>query len=80
LSQNATTKVEPSVVHFAGYSLNKIQTCRIKICNSSAERQNFHIIPPATKHFSIKYTKPVSQLQKWETFLLLHLMSDNDNT
>lgn len=58
LNQNALIKVEPSVVHFGGYELDKVQHRSIKICNASSERQNLHIIPPATKYFSIKYTKP----------------------
>uniref|UniRef100_H2Z575 Abnormal spindle-like microcephaly-associated protein ASH domain-containing protein n=1 Tax=Ciona savignyi TaxID=51511 RepID=H2Z575_CIOSA len=58
LSQNSVTKVQPDVVHFAGYKLNKTQKTSIKICNASPQRQNLHIIPPATKYFSIHYTKP----------------------
>jgi len=60
LAQNSIVKVQPSVVHFSGYKLNKIRKTSIKICNASAEQQNFHIIPPATKFFSIQYVKPVS--------------------
>lgn len=58
LKQNALIKVDPSVIHFEGYDLHKTQQRSIKICNSSSERQNLHIISPATKYFSVKYTKP----------------------
>ncbi|XP_039265844.2 cilia- and flagella-associated protein 221-like isoform X2 [Styela clava] len=58
LKQNALVKVDPSVVHFEGYDLHKTQRRSIKICNSSSERQNLHIISPSTKYFTVKYTKP----------------------
>uniref|UniRef100_F6W5C2 Abnormal spindle-like microcephaly-associated protein ASH domain-containing protein n=1 Tax=Ciona intestinalis TaxID=7719 RepID=F6W5C2_CIOIN len=58
LSQNSVTKVQPDVVHFSGYKLHKTHKTSIKICNASPQRQNLHIIPPATKYFSIQYTKP----------------------
>lgn len=58
LRQNTSVKVDPDTVHFAGYRLNQKHSRRIRICNSSSDRQNLHIIPPDTKHFSIKYTKP----------------------
>lgn len=58
LKQNASTKIDPSIVHFEGFKLNTTFKQTIKICNASAERQNLHIVPPSTKYFSILYTKP----------------------
>ncbi|CAK8672316.1 unnamed protein product [Clavelina lepadiformis] len=58
LSQNSVAKIQPSVVHFNGYKLDKPQKTSIKICNCSSEKQNLHIIPPATKYFNIHYKKP----------------------
>lgn len=58
IKKNALIKVDPTVIHFPGFSLGKTQKKKFKICNSSSERQNMHIVSPSTKYFTVKYTKP----------------------
>ena len=58
LAQNEIVKIDPSVVFFSGFKPGRPKKKLLRICNVSTEKQNIHVIPPATKYFQIHYSKP----------------------
>ena len=59
LEQNEIVKASPSVIHFAGFEIGKTQKQKLSLGNVASEPQRFHIIPPQSKFFDIKYKKSV---------------------
>lgn len=60
LHRNDIFELEPSEVHFSGFSLDNNESLKkhVKIINSSDQVQRLTILPPLTKYFEIHYTKP----------------------
>ena len=60
VGQNAIIHAKPAVVHFEGFEVGEKQTKKLVLLNASTDVLRMHIIPPQTRHFYVKYTKPVS--------------------
>ena len=60
IGQNDVVQARPSVVHFAGFEVNKTHTQKLFLINVATEVHRMDVIPPQTKYFYIKYTKQVS--------------------
>lgn len=58
VGQNAIIHAKPAVVHFEGFEVGEKQTKRLVLLNASSDVLRMHIIPPQTRHFNVKYTKP----------------------
>ncbi|XP_074658961.1 cilia- and flagella-associated protein 221-like [Tubulanus polymorphus] len=54
VAQNSVVQARPSVLHFEVGRTNNLE---LRLANVSTEVQRYHIIPPQTKYFNIKYTK-----------------------
>ncbi|XP_064648100.1 cilia- and flagella-associated protein 221-like [Lineus longissimus] len=57
VAQNSVVQARPAVIHFGGFELGKTLKQTLWLGNVSTEVQRYHIIPPQSKYFSIKYTK-----------------------
>ena len=60
VAQNTVVQARPAVIHFGGFELGKTMKQKLFVSNVSSEVQRYHIIPPQSKYFNIKYTKNVS--------------------
>lgn len=59
VGQNAIVHAKPSVIHFEGFEVGEKQCKRFTLLNASSDVLRMHIIPPQTRNFYVKYTKPV---------------------
>ncbi|TRZ19847.1 hypothetical protein HGM15179_007274 [Zosterops borbonicus] len=50
-------QAEPAVLHYGGYEVGKHHKQMLKLINISTNTVSFHIIPPQTVYFQIKYNK-----------------------
>mmetsp|Transcript_41189 Transcript_41189/g.80794 ORF Transcript_41189/g.80794 Transcript_41189/m.80794 type:complete len:1046 (-) Transcript_41189:201-3338(-) len=50
-------QIEPPIVFFKGYKLNKPQTQKFRVLNISNYVQRIHVLPPSTPFFSINFNK-----------------------
>ncbi|KAJ1491504.1 hypothetical protein T484DRAFT_1774424, partial [Baffinella frigidus] len=57
LKRNKHFEAKPSVIHFAGFTLNTVQQRVIKLVNVGKITKRVHILPATTTHFSILYDK-----------------------
>ncbi|KAM4026225.1 LOW QUALITY PROTEIN: cilia- and flagella-associated protein 221 [Anomaloglossus baeobatrachus] len=57
LSSNHVFAAEPGILHFGGFEIGKCHRQVLKLVNISADVCNVHIIPPQSKHFTIRYKK-----------------------
>ncbi|XP_060135106.1 cilia- and flagella-associated protein 221 isoform X2 [Zootoca vivipara] len=57
LVRNDVIQAKPAIMHFGGYIMEQHQQQELKLLNISSEVINFHVIPPETKYFQIKYSK-----------------------
>lgn len=57
VADNGLIRVDPMVVHFAGFEPGRSFSRKVELQNMSTDIQQMHIIPPQTKYFKIKYTK-----------------------
>ena len=64
IGQNDIVQARPSVVHFAGFEVNKTHTQKLFLINVATEVHRMDVIPPQTKYFYIKYMKQVNCLQR----------------
>lgn len=62
VADNGLIRVDPMVVHFAGFEPGRSFSRKVELQNMSTDIQQMHIIPPQTKYFKIKYTKNVSSI------------------
>ena len=60
VGQNALIHTKPSVIHFEGFEVGEKQTRKLVLLNASSDILRMHIIPPQSRHFYIRYNKPVS--------------------
>lgn len=58
VGQNALIHTKPSVIHFEGFEVGEKQTRKLVLLNASSDILRMHIIPPQSRHFYIRYTKP----------------------
>ncbi|GFO40892.1 cilia- and flagella-associated protein 221-like [Plakobranchus ocellatus] len=58
VGQNAFIHTKPSVIHFEGFEVGEKQTRKLVLLNASSDILRMHIIPPQSRHFYIRYTKP----------------------
>ncbi|XP_053260748.1 cilia- and flagella-associated protein 221 isoform X1 [Podarcis raffonei] len=57
LLRNDVIQAKPAIMHFGGYIMEQHHQQVLKLLNISSEVINFHVIPPETKYFQIKYSK-----------------------
>ncbi|KAK6165253.1 hypothetical protein SNE40_022213 [Patella caerulea] len=57
VGKNSMIHAQPTTIHFDGFNTFTRQSQTLSIVNASTEVICIHIIPPQTKHFSIKYIK-----------------------
>ncbi|BFZ01996.1 hypothetical protein BsWGS_05035 [Bradybaena similaris] len=58
LGCNVFLHSKPSVIYFEGFQVGEKQIKKLSLQNASFEVLRIHIIPPQTRHFGMKYTKP----------------------
>jgi hypothetical protein len=57
LKRNNLFEASPSVVHFAGFTLNSVQQRVVRLINVGKLTKRVNILPAQTNHFSILYDK-----------------------
>lgn len=57
LGSNVSVAADPGILHFGGFEIGKCHRRVLKLVNISADVSNVHIIPPQSKHFTIRYKK-----------------------
>ena len=50
-------EAQPAVMHFGGYTLNKVHQQKLRIVNTSERSQRVNIIVPTTPYFRAKFQK-----------------------
>ncbi|CAG5131681.1 unnamed protein product [Candidula unifasciata] len=59
---NLVVHAKPKVVYFEGFQVGEKQVKNLRLQNASSEVLRIHIIPPQTRHFGLKYTKPARMI------------------
>ena len=57
LGKNKILEASPNIVHFGGYSLNRMHEQRLRIINISSKSQRLHIVNPTTPFFKVRFKK-----------------------
>ena len=57
VAKNEVVVASPAVLHFGGFVVGKTAQKKLDLVNCSADVQRYHILPPQTPFFKIKYTK-----------------------
>jgi len=57
VAKNEVVVASPAVVHFGGFVVGKTCLQKLDLVNCSSDVQRYHILPPQTRFFKIKYTK-----------------------
>jgi len=57
VAKNEVVVASPAVVHFGGFVVGKTSLQKLDLVNCSSDVQRYHILPPQTRFFKIKYTK-----------------------
>ena len=54
---NGFFAIEPAVVHFGGFSLNRTHTQTVRIKNTSSRSRRIRILEPTTSFFTVRMNK-----------------------